>query len=450
MRKRAYVIPLLVAVLMALAACGGGEATTPTATPPSTGTAPVGDGLCILASPMGVAAGDTWMLSGSITLNGARQNLATTITVLSITTAEWSVGGSATTVADSQVRLQHTTEASELDGTLVDSETQEFESPSIRVLSLSPVLTMNWECHRQAWLEGEPTNLLASSTTQHTVEERTFPSGMEVIIFASASDSVQVELDIDQSSASSFGYDKATGRLVLTTAISSGTIGGERFDTEINQQLVPGGTDGTGGGLAPWLQTLIAKLQGQPVANPPLSIAEYRYQGRTVYYLPPRCCDIFSDLYDVSGNLIAHPDGGITGGGDGRAPRFFEEAQLIQVVWEDRRLPPEDQKQVLAPIESLIVNIAESFPPQYFAVVVSGLPNGCVRFAGWAITSVPTPGDPAVRIEVLNWVPTDPEIACAQVYGIVDTTIPLGSDFTPGTVYSVEVNSFPATTFTAQ
>ena len=35
---------------------------------------------------------------------------------------------------------------------------------------------------------------------------------------------------------------------------------------------------------------------------------------------------------------------------------------------------------VAAPIESVEVIIAESFPPQYFLKVKSGLPNGCVRF----------------------------------------------------------------------
>ena len=29
------------------------------------------------------------------------------------------------------------------------------------------------------------------------------------------------------------------------------------------------------------------------------------------------CCDQFSDLLDAEGNLIGHPDGGITGRGDG-------------------------------------------------------------------------------------------------------------------------------------
>ena len=33
-----------------------------------------------------------------------------------------------------------------------------------------------------------------------------------------------------------------------------------------------------------------------------------------------------------------------------------------------------------APIEVVEINIAESFPQQYFAHIVSAQPNGCVRF----------------------------------------------------------------------
>ena len=79
-----------------------------------------------------------------------------------------------------------------------------------------------------------------------------------------------------------------------------------------------------------WLTRLIQRLENEPVANPPASIAQYVYTGHTVYFLPPRCCDIFSDLYDADGNIIGHPDGGITGQGDGRVPDFLA-AQSIEL-----------------------------------------------------------------------------------------------------------------------
>ena len=41
---------------------------------------------------------------------------------------------------------------------------------------------------------------------------------------------------------------------------------------------------------------------------------------------------------------------------------------------------------------------------------------------------------------MLNWVPSNPETACGQVYSTVDTQISLGIDFESGTAVSVWVN----------
>ena len=60
---------------------------------------------------------------------------------------------------------------------------------------------------------------------------------------------------------------------------------------------------GQGDQLA-WLTDLNQRLKNEPVANPPALIAQYEYQGKTVYFVPQRCCDIFSDLYDADGNII--------------------------------------------------------------------------------------------------------------------------------------------------
>lgn len=86
-----------------------------------------------------------------------------------------------------------------------------------------------------------------------------------------------------------------------------------------------------------WLLSLIKRLESEPVSNPPASITRYEYNGQTVYFIPQRCCDIFSDLYDSDGTIIGHPDGGITGQGDGRVPDFFEARTAESVVWHDKR-----------------------------------------------------------------------------------------------------------------
>ncbi len=86
-----------------------------------------------------------------------------------------------------------------------------------------------------------------------------------------------------------------------------------------------------------WLQALIAKIESEPVTNPPSSILRYHYRGATVYFRPARCCDVFSDLYDEAGALVCHPDGGITGRGDGACADFFSARGNEQLVWQDLR-----------------------------------------------------------------------------------------------------------------
>ncbi|MEE8472788.1 MAG: hypothetical protein V3S82_06450 [Dehalococcoidia bacterium] len=197
--------------------------------------------------------------------------------------------------------------------------------------------------------------------------------------------------------------------------------------------------------LPTWLTVLIHKLENEPVANPPASITRYEYQGRTVYFLPQRCCDISSTLYDVDGNIVAHPDGGITGQGDGRAPGFSQERTKGRTIWADRRSLVPGMVRTPAPIDSVEILILEIFPPQYNVIVVSGLPNSCASFAGYYLAR----SGNTIRAEMVNWKPANPDVVCAEVYGSVETTIPLGSDFESGGTYTVEVNDLTRT-FVAQ
>jgi len=86
-----------------------------------------------------------------------------------------------------------------------------------------------------------------------------------------------------------------------------------------------------------WLEQLIVSLQAEPVANPPATITQFRYQGATVYYLAPRCCDVASEVLSADGSLVCSPDGGLSGRGDGKCANFQTEATLERVVWRDPR-----------------------------------------------------------------------------------------------------------------
>ena len=91
-------------------------------------------------------------------------------------------------------------------------------------------------------------------------------------------------------------------------------------------------------GMTPsWLQDLIARIQGEPVTNPPSTIYSYRYRGDTVYFRTSRCCDIRSVLYDKNGTVVCEPDGGIDGSGDARCPDFMQTRSDEQLVWRDPR-----------------------------------------------------------------------------------------------------------------
>ena len=103
--------------------------------------------------------------------------------------------------------------------------------------------------------------------------------------------------------------------------------------------------------------------------------------------------------------------------------------------------------EVRAPIESVKINIAESFPPQYFAAIKSGLPSGCAKFNEYEVSR----DGNTVSIEVTNMQPAEGQmVACTALYGYHDSNINLGSDFVGGETYTVVVNDSVTETFVAQ
>ncbi len=89
--------------------------------------------------------------------------------------------------------------------------------------------------------------------------------------------------------------------------------------------------------LSSCINNKIEAFKSDSVQNPPRTITEYTYKGSKVYYIPGPCCDQYSDVFDTKCNLLGHPDGGLTGKGDGSLPGFFDEATDAKVVWKDER-----------------------------------------------------------------------------------------------------------------
>ena len=88
---------------------------------------------------------------------------------------------------------------------------------------------------------------------------------------------------------------------------------------------------------AQFVRELIRKYSEDPRGNPPASIWRFNYRGSEVFYIPPSCCDVYSELYDSNGVLLCAPDGGLTGRGDGRCPDFAAERSAGVLVWKDPR-----------------------------------------------------------------------------------------------------------------
>lgn len=87
------------------------------------------------------------------------------------------------------------------------------------------------------------------------------------------------------------------------------------------------------------IEDKIAMYKNQELANPPISIYQYLYNGQVVYYISSPCCDMFTSLVDKNCNLICHPSGGITGKGDGSCSDFFNLRTDEKMIWVDNRKP---------------------------------------------------------------------------------------------------------------
>ena len=105
---------------------------------------------------------------------------------------------------------------------------------------------------------------------------------------------------------------------------------------------------------------------------------------------------------------------------------------------------PPGRQAVLAPIDRLDVRILESSPPQYVLSVRAGLPGGCAEKNRHEAERVAE----AITVTVLNWMPAG-NTPCTLIYGSYELNINVGSDFRPGTTYSVIVND-KRTAFVAQ
>ena len=103
----------------------------------------------------------------------------------------------------------------------------------------------------------------------------------------------------------------------------------------------------------------------------------------------------------------------------------------------------------VSPIERAEVLVLESYPPQYQIHVLSALPKGsaCSRFNGYEIRRADSH---RIDVTITHHEVSDPDIPCTADYPVVETAVPLGSDFESGVEYTVRVNDDVTTSFVAQ
>jgi len=136
------------------------------------------------------------------------------------------------------------------------------------------------------------------------------------------------------------GYILIVCLIVLNCCSAGRTVEEKQTNAYQNDSILfanPDSVEHAATKLPACIKKLIGQFKKEEKQNPPRSIYRYSYNGKTVYYVPAICCDFFSDLYDSKCNLIAHPDGGFTGRGDGKASDFIKKRTGEKLVWKDIR-----------------------------------------------------------------------------------------------------------------
>ena len=102
-----------------------------------------------------------------------------------------------------------------------------------------------------------------------------------------------------------------------------------------------------------------------------------------------------------------------------------------------------------SPIQSAEIMILESAPPQYQLRVVSGLPrgSGCSQVNGYEIRRRESN---EIDVVVTHHEIADQQVVCTADFPILETSVPLGSNFEPGEEYTIRVNSDITVSFEAQ
>ncbi len=92
--------------------------------------------------------------------------------------------------------------------------------------------------------------------------------------------------------------------------------------------------------IAPAIAAQISRFMRSPLTNPPRSVWQTQYKGRTVFLLPAEGNDGPAVVVDTRGKVLCEPFNGIaglTGQGDERCPDFAASHTKPRLLWKDSR-----------------------------------------------------------------------------------------------------------------
>ena len=208
-----------------------------------------------LVARVGASVGDSWTLAGNIRLqgkipehprplrDGGESSVTFTLTGLDDGGENRVVDeatGKRARIENSEASVHITTAYGDDEGNTLEATDQDFSTETISIYGdgLQALLTPDRDCHRNAWLTGGlPSS--GSTTREYSVGETTLSSGQDVVLFTKAVTFDEPEAGAEGVSREVYGYDKVTGRLVLTERHRSGTFDGQPYTIEIVREWVP-------------------------------------------------------------------------------------------------------------------------------------------------------------------------------------------------------------------
>lgn len=209
-------------------------------------------GSCIPSAPLGVSSGDTWTIRGTVDLELGRDpgeerrfqqtDLTTTYRVTGFQDNEQIVDGETVTVKHGTIHLEAEHEQLTLQGKWLGTQRVELSTSTVAVAATTPILTLDWDCHRDAWLALEPDSANKDGIAgKYTVEDVMLASGVDAIVFrrteSQASENEDGELSFE-SIVHIAGYDRETGRLVIKGREDYGIVDDLASGSQRVQELV--------------------------------------------------------------------------------------------------------------------------------------------------------------------------------------------------------------------